>query len=122
MSETLSLKVRVLQAGSWSIFIHFVSLIIRLVSSLITTRIFTPDVFGILGIAMVIHVLITILSDIGLQQAVIQSPNGDSRIFLNTAWTLQIIRGCFIWGVCLCVAAGLHIAGMWGDLPADSVY
>ncbi len=118
----LSLKSRVLRAGSWSIIIHIVSFALRLGSSLITTRLFTPDIFGIMTMVMAINVLVSLLSDIGLHQAIVRSPNGENRLFLNTAWTLQILRGCFIWGICVCIAAALHIARTLGYVPADSAY
>ena len=36
---------------------------------------------------------LAMFSDIGLQQNVIQSARGDEPDFLNTAWTMQVIRG-----------------------------
>ena len=29
--------------------------------------------------------------------AIIQSPRGDDERFLNTAWTLSVVRGCALW-------------------------
>ncbi len=37
------------------------------------------------------------LSDVGINSAIIQSDRGDDRRFLNTAWTLQILRGFFLY-------------------------
>ncbi|MHB8885741.1 MAG: oligosaccharide flippase family protein [Methylovirgula sp.] len=117
-----SLKLRVFRAGSWVLFGHIAAQIIRLASNLVMTRLLAPNVFGIMAVASVVHVVISLLADIGLRQAVIQSPNGANRAFLNTAWTLQVLQGWWIWVLCAAAALGLHIAGTRGLFPADSVY
>lgn len=43
-------------------------------------------------------------SDIGVRASIIQNPRGEDPDFLNTAWTLQIGRGIFLWLVA-CVLA-----------------
>ncbi|MBT1515634.1 oligosaccharide flippase family protein [Bradyrhizobium sp. SRL28] len=101
---------------------HFFSLALRFVGTLILTRIFAPEAFGILAVVMSVQVVVTLLTDIGLRQAIIQSRNGDKQEFLNTAFSLQILRGIFIWAMnCVC-AAGLWIAIAHELLPAHSVY
>ena len=42
---------------------------------------------------------LNLFSHIGLGDSVIQSPRGDEPLFLNTAWTLQVIRGIGLWMV-----------------------
>jgi O-antigen/teichoic acid export membrane protein len=119
---SLSLRSRAFKAGSWVLFGYFAANLIRLFGNLIIARLLSPEVFGIMAIAAVIQTVIAMFADLGIRQAVFQSRNGEQRIFLNTAWTLQIIRGCFVWGVCACAAVGLYLAGNWGWLPPDSVY
>ena len=34
-----------------------------------------------------------LFSHIGLQDSIIQDPRGDEPVFLNTAWTVQVVRG-----------------------------
>ncbi len=47
---------------------------------------------------------IQMLSDIGLGPSIIQNERGEEPVFLNTAWTLQILRGLAIWVVCVLIA------------------
>jgi O-antigen/teichoic acid export membrane protein len=101
---------------------HFFSLALRFVGTVILTRIFTPEVFGMLAIVMSVQVVITLLTDIGLRQAVIQSPNGDKRELLDTAFTLQILRGFLIWAVSALVSIGLEIASTYHLIPNQSAY
>jgi O-antigen/teichoic acid export membrane protein len=93
-----------------------------MVGSLILTRIFTPEVFGVLAIVMALDVVIYLLTDIGLHQAVVQSPNGGKVRFLNTAWTVQILRGILIWCTSVVVAASLFFGARLDLLPVDSAY
>jgi O-antigen/teichoic acid export membrane protein len=101
---------------------HGASLALRLVSTLVLTRLFAPAIFGIFAIAISIQTVISLISDLGLRQAIVQSPTGADRSFLDTAWTLQILRCCWIWGVAVAAAAGLYAADLWRWLPPDSVY
>ncbi len=39
--------------------------------------------------------------DIGLGASIIQNPRGDEAEFLNTAWTMGIIRGLFLWVIAI---------------------
>ena len=54
------------------------------------------------------QVVIALLADLGIRQAVIQSPHGDNESFLNTAWTVQVTRGAVIWVACVLAALVLH--------------
>src|SRR5262249_52416768 len=89
----LPLKVRVFWAGSWIVGGHVFALALRLLSSLIMTRLLAPDLFGIMAIATAVHVVVALLADVGLFQSIVQSPRGEDPSFLNTAWTLQVVRG-----------------------------
>ncbi len=54
----------------------------------------------------VVNTLLTgleLFSDLGITQSIIQNKNGEESEFLNTAWTLQIIRGFLVWLICLAI-------------------
>jgi O-antigen/teichoic acid export membrane protein len=101
---------------------HGASLVLRLGGSLIMTRLLVPEMFGLMAIATIVIAITSMLSDIGLRQAIIQSSRGDSRTLHDTAWTLQIIRGSVIWLICVGVALTLHLAGVAGKLPEGSAF
>jgi len=80
--------------GVWFVSISYgLALAIRLVSSVVLSRLFAPELFGVLALVTTILTGISLFSHIGLQDSVIQDPRGDDPVFLNTAWTLQAIRG-----------------------------
>jgi O-antigen/teichoic acid export membrane protein len=66
---------------------------LRMVSSVILTRLIAPSVYGMMDLVMVFIVGLHLFSDIGLGVAVTQSRNGENPRFVQTAWTLQAIRG-----------------------------
>jgi O-antigen/teichoic acid export membrane protein len=78
--------------------------VIQFGSNLILTRLLFPEAFGIMALATVFLVGLAMFSDIGLKTAIIRDPRGNDPAFLNTAWTLQVIRG-FALAVGACVIA-----------------
>ena len=118
----LSLKSRTLRAGGWTVGAHLAAQLLRLVSSLVMTRILVPEMFGVMVIASVLQIIISLLSDIGLHQAIVQSPRGNSPEFLDTAWSMQIVRGWIIWVVCASAGLALYFFGRSELAPVGSVY
>ncbi|MEC8042461.1 MAG: oligosaccharide flippase family protein, partial [Pseudomonadota bacterium] len=70
---------------------------LRLLSNLVLTRILFPEAFGIMALISVVMVGLSMFSDVGTSPAIMRSPRGDEEEFLNTAWTIQIIRGICLW-------------------------
>lgn len=95
---------------------------IRLVSTLVMTRLLAPSMFGVMAIAVTVNVVASLLTDLGIRQNIVQSRRGADPVFLNTAWTVQIIRGFIIWGLALVLSLGLWLAGRLGYLSGDTVY
>ncbi|NPD13879.1 oligosaccharide flippase family protein [Xinfangfangia sp. D13-10-4-6] len=86
-------------AGSY-IFAQFA----RLLSNLVLTRLLFPEAFGVMALVMVVLVGLQMFSDVGIGPAISRSPRGDDPDFLNTAWTLNVFRGLFLW-VLTCLVA-----------------
>lgn len=116
------LKRLVLRAGSWTMLGHLLSSVLRIASSLIMTRLLVPEMFGVMAVVTVVQVVVALLADVGIRQAVIQSARGDEPIVLDTAWVMQVMRGFIIWIVCALLALGLYVARLFDALPPASVY
>jgi O-antigen/teichoic acid export membrane protein len=114
-------KKRVITAGIWSAGSHILSQAIRLGSNLIMTRLLVPEYFGLMAIANVFIFGLVMLSDMGLRQSLIQSKRFDES-FINTIWTLQVLRGCLIWILSLLLALGVYSLNLVDIWPKDSVY
>lgn len=81
-----------------------------------------PEMFGIMAIVNVLVTGVQMFSDIGLGPSIIQSKRGEEADFINTAWTLQILRGFAIWLFVSVVAVGLWFANRYGYINQDQVY
>jgi O-antigen/teichoic acid export membrane protein len=68
---------------------------IRLVSTLVLTRLLAPEDFGLMSLATLTLALMALISDIGIRHSVIRSTREDWD-FLATAWTLKVLRGLVI--------------------------
>ena len=79
LSSSQSLRKRVLLAGALNIGSIVASQVIRLGGNLIITRLLLPEMFGLMAIATTVSVLLLLLSDVGLRQNIIQSPEATSR-------------------------------------------
>jgi O-antigen/teichoic acid export membrane protein len=117
-----TLKERVLRAGGWNFAGHGLSQAIRLCANLILTRLLVPEMFGVMAIATLVTVILSMLSDIGLRQNIVRSHRGDDPDFLDTAWSIQVLRGIALWLLAVGLSVGLHFANLHGMLPAESVY
>lgn len=80
------------------------SQIIRLASNLLLTRLLYPEAFGMMALITVFLMGLAMFSDVGTTPAILQSKRGDDPDFLNTAWTIQVIRGVCLW-VVACILA-----------------
>ena len=80
----------------WTTMSYGVVQAIRLVNNVVLARLLAPQLFGIMVIFNSIRTGIALLSDIGISQNIVSHPNGESADFLDTAWTLQLVRGFFL--------------------------
>jgi O-antigen/teichoic acid export membrane protein len=85
-----------IEASLFTLFGFGISQIIRLANNMILTRLLIPEYFGIVSIGSVFILGINLFSDIGLTPSVIRSQHTDDEQFINTVWTIQIIRGFII--------------------------
>ena len=115
-------RQRILLAGSWTLAGHGLGQVIRLASNLVMTRLLVPEMFGVMSIAITVSMILVLLSDLGVQQNIVQSKRGDDSEFLDTAWVVQITRGVVLCLFMLLLSIGLHFANVAGMLPANSVY
>ncbi|PCJ49774.1 MAG: polysaccharide biosynthesis protein [Gammaproteobacteria bacterium] len=92
-----SLSARVMRSSALTVFGFGTSQVIRLATNLILTRLLFPEAFGMMALISVVLMGLGQFSDVGLGPSIMQSKRGDDQDFLNTAWTIQIIRGTGLW-------------------------
>ena len=102
MSST-SLKEKAINGTIWTIFGYGTSQVLRFGSNLILTRLLAPDLFGLMALVQIFIRGLSLFSDIGIKPSIIRSPHGEEPIFLNTAWSIQVVRGFGLWIACLII-------------------
>jgi O-antigen/teichoic acid export membrane protein len=122
LPNALTLRHRVLRAGGWSVAGYISSMAIRLGSSLLMTRLLVPEMFGVMAIATAVMAGLAMFSDFGLRQSIVQNPRGNEPAFLNTAWSLQIVRGLLIFACALGIAFVLVLVRRLGLAGTGTVY
>ncbi len=113
-----SLRQLVFKASTWTLAGYGMNQALRLGGNLILTRLLFPEAFGLMAIVMIVMYGVGMFADTGIVPSIVQKAQGNDPAFLNTAWTIQIIRGVLMWGVLYALA--LPIAKLYGEpLLAD---
>jgi O-antigen/teichoic acid export membrane protein len=116
------LRDRVLTSGFWTLSGYGVDLCLRLLSSLILTRLLFPEAFGAVAAATALITGLVLISDFGLVAVVVQSPRGDQIDFLRSAWVFQLLRSIVLWIVLVGFCALLGLPPIRNLLPTGSVF
>jgi O-antigen/teichoic acid export membrane protein len=99
-----SLRKRALNGTAWTIGSYATGTILRLVSNIILSRILVPQYFGLMTLLNTTIAGLILFSDLGLTPNIIRSSRGDDEGFLNTAWTMQVLRGIGLWIICFSIS------------------
>lgn len=99
-----------------------VTMLIRIGSTLILTRLLSPDVYGLFAVILTFHVIISTVTDFGARELILVSKGDEPPEFLRTCWTIQILRGIFVFSVVACIALGLYGLQFTEIIAPDTVY
>jgi O-antigen/teichoic acid export membrane protein len=91
-----SLKTRALQGVAWTLAGDGGIQVVRVISNLLLTRLLNPEAFGVMVVITLVQQGLVMFSDVGIQPAIVQNKRGDDQVFLDTAWTTQVIRGVML--------------------------
>ncbi len=96
---------RALSAGFWAAALRISLRIAIIIRTVILARLLTPDDFGLMAIATISIMFLERFTESGFDSALVQRDD-DIRPYLNSAWTMQIVRG-------LTIAALLMVGAPW---------
>ncbi len=97
--QTDGLAARTRLAAVWTFAGRGVGSVIRLASNLVLTRLLYPEAFGIIATSSVVLGMVQIFSDTGVRTALIQNNRSGEQNFLDTAWTISILRGFILFAL-----------------------
>jgi len=93
--NNVNLRQKVITGSSWMFALRIAHRSVGFISALILTRFLTPEDYGLVAMGLLILSFFGVFTKIGFQQKLIQK-DGDIEKYLNTAWTLEILKGVLI--------------------------
>lgn len=87
-----SINQDVINSSFWVFLGRILTRLLGFLRIIIIARLITPDEFGLFGIVSLTMSALETISQVGLDQALIQR-DGDIRPFFDTAWTVKVLRG-----------------------------
>lgn len=100
-----SLRQLVAKGAAWILGGVAVRQVLRLVSSVVVTRLLLPDEFGLATTALLLMSFVEMCADFGIRQAIVHHPKGSSPHFLDLAWTMTLWRS-FVVSAAILLLAG----------------
>ncbi len=97
----VDLRGKVAGAASWTLGSMAAISFLRLLSQTLLSYLLIREYFGVIAIMRAFLMALQQLSDVGIRGSIVYHGRGEDQRFLNTAWTLQVVRGVLIWlGAC----------------------
>lgn len=87
------LRAGVFADAGWVVGLFGYQQVLRLAQNVVLARLLSPAVFGLMSIITALRIGIELLTDFGVGQSIVVAEQGETRSFINTAWTIQAIRG-----------------------------
>lgn len=113
-----SLSQRVVRGGFWVFALRIVTRLFGLVRTIVLARLLAPEDFGLFGIALLGMSALETFSQTGFQPALVQKKE-DIKPYLDTAWTIQAIRGAIL--ALILFGIGPHIAAFFATPAAAAL-
>lgn len=94
---TLGLFARAMRGSAFTAGSYAFMQVVRLATNLVLTRLLFPEAFGVMALVSVVLVGLAMFSDVGIGPAISQHPRGDDAALLDTAYTINVVRGGVLW-------------------------
>lgn len=88
-----TLAQRALTSALWTLCMQGSSHVMRLANNLVLTRLLFERAFGLMAIINICIEGMRMITDVGIGLSVIQSKRVHEKAFLDTAWTIHVVRG-----------------------------
>lgn len=98
LSPGKTLSQRVVRGAIWAFALRAAERLFSLLRIIVLARLLAPQDFGLFGITALAMSMLETFSYTGFSWALIQK-KGDIRPYLDTAWTVQVIRGATLAGI-----------------------
>lgn len=103
-----NLSARVIKSGFWVFSLRTTQRLLQLAKLIILARLLNPSDFGLMGIALLTIATLETFSQTGFQAALIQKKE-NTKPYLDTAWTVLILRGFILFAILYLIAPYIAI-------------
>jgi O-antigen/teichoic acid export membrane protein len=87
------LRKRAASSTVWTAGGYGLSQVLRLGGNVVLADLLFEEAFGVMLLVQLLLQGLTMFSDVGIGPSVVRSGRGDEPVFLNSAWTMQVLRG-----------------------------
>ena len=116
------LRARILASAKLSTLNFATTVVVRLASTIILTRLLAPDIYGIFAVVLVYAYLLEMVSDLGLRSLILTYERVPHPGFLRTCWTVSVLRGAAIAAVSALIGLLIWLLDGWGAFAPGSAY
>ncbi|WP_311173551.1 lipopolysaccharide biosynthesis protein [Halobellus ordinarius] len=113
------LAERTAKSGVWAVFTNVADRGLQLLMVVILARLLDPADFGLLGIALLTLTALRRFSQLGFNEALIQNDATNVDSYLDTFWSIEIVRGFVLAG--LLIVSAPYVAGFFGEPRAEPI-
>jgi O-antigen/teichoic acid export membrane protein len=99
------LHARVARSSKWTVAGLGAANLLRLASNVILARLLVRDDFGVMLMVSTFVMGLGMFSDVGVGPCIVHSRRGDDPAFLDSAFSLQVLRGFLLFAAALLLAA-----------------
>ena len=108
-----TLSQQAVRGGFWVFALRIADRLLKLIRTVVLARILAPADFGLMGVALLAMSTLRNFVQTGFQTALVQK-QGDIEGYLDTAWTVSILRGLALFAILYLAAP--HVA-LFFDTP-----
>jgi len=109
-----NLQKAVINTTVWTVLGFGAIQFIRLIGNITLAALLYEEAFALMAICLALQQGLVMFSDLGFHASIVQNKKGDIPRFLNTVWSLQILRGLLLTIILILLASPI------ADFYADS--
>lgn len=121
-SETPGFRTKVLNSVKLSTLKFASEIGVRLISTVVLTRLLAPEIYGVFAIVLVYLYLLEMFSDLGIRSLILTKEGEVDDDFLRTCWSVAILRGVLILAVSALIGIVIATLQAQGVFAADNPY
>lgn len=103
-AEDRSLNEKLLVSSGLTGAEYAINILFRILSTLVLTRLLSPEIFGVMGVILMFQMILVMLTDFGVRPLIVVSDHASDPNFLKTCWTVQVLHGLCTYGIILLLA------------------